>query len=42
MDRLEALGFNPVAKTPEEFGSRIRTESGRWANVIHDANIRIE
>ncbi len=41
-ERLEALGFNPVANRPEEFGERIRTETGRWAKVIRDANIRIE
>src|SRR5712692_10482214 len=29
-ERLEALGFNPVANGPEEFGDRIRTEIGRW------------
>ena len=41
-DKLEALGFNSVANTPEEFAARIRTESARWAKVIRDANIRIE
>ena len=41
-EKLEALGFNPVANRPEEFAERIRTESGRWAKVIREANIRIE
>jgi tripartite-type tricarboxylate transporter receptor subunit TctC len=41
-ERLEALGFNPVANRPEEFGERIRTEMGKWAKVIRDANIKIE
>jgi tripartite-type tricarboxylate transporter receptor subunit TctC len=41
-ERLEALGFNSVANRPEEFGDRIRTETGRWAKVIRDANIKIE
>jgi tripartite-type tricarboxylate transporter receptor subunit TctC len=41
-ERLEALGFNPVANRPEEFGERIRTETVRWAKVIRDANIKIE
>ena len=41
-ERLEALGFTPVANRPEEFGERIRTETLRWAKVIRDANIRIE
>jgi tripartite-type tricarboxylate transporter receptor subunit TctC len=41
-ERLDALGFVAVANRPEEFGERIRTEGGRWAKVIRDANIRIE
>ena len=41
-EKLEALGFVAVANLPEEFGERIRTESGKWAKVIRDANIRIE
>jgi tripartite-type tricarboxylate transporter receptor subunit TctC len=41
-DKLEALGFNPVADRPEEFGGRIRSEIGRWGKVIRDANIKIE
>jgi len=41
-ERLEALGFNPIANTPEEFGDRIRIEMGKWAKVIRDANIKIE
>jgi tripartite-type tricarboxylate transporter receptor subunit TctC len=41
-ERLEALGFNPVADRPEEFRDRIRSEMGRWAKVIRDANIKIE
>lgn len=40
--KLEALGFNPVANRPEEFGERIRTETVKWAKVVRDANIRIE
>jgi tripartite-type tricarboxylate transporter receptor subunit TctC len=41
-DRLQALGFDPIANAPEEFAARIRSEFARWAQVIHDANIRIE
>ena len=41
-EKLEALGFNPVANRPEEFAERIRTETGRWGKVIRDANIKIE
>jgi tripartite-type tricarboxylate transporter receptor subunit TctC len=38
--RLEGLGFAPVANTPAEFGERLKTEMARWAKVVHDAKIR--
>jgi tripartite-type tricarboxylate transporter receptor subunit TctC len=41
-EKLEALGFNPVANTPAEFEARIRTETTKWAKVIREAQIRIE
>ena len=41
-DRLEALGFTPIASTPAEFEARIRSESARWAKVIREAKISIE
>jgi len=41
-EKLESLGFVPVASTPEEFAERIRTESAKWARVIREASIRIE
>src|SRR5262249_15178561 len=31
--RLETLGFAPVANTPEEFGTRIKSEMARWGKV---------
>jgi tripartite-type tricarboxylate transporter receptor subunit TctC len=40
--RLEALGFAPVANTPDEFGARLKTEMARWGKVVHDANIRAD
>ena len=40
--RLEALGFAPVANTPEEFGERIRVEVARWGQVVRDAHIRVD
>jgi tripartite-type tricarboxylate transporter receptor subunit TctC len=40
--RLDELGFQVVANTPDEFAARIKTEMARWAKVIHDANIRHE
>lgn len=40
--RLEALGFGPVANTPQEFGARIKNEIARWGKVVRDANIRAD
>jgi len=40
--RLEDLGFEPVADTPAHFGERIKTEIAKWAKVVHDANIKAE
>jgi len=41
-DRLVTLGFEPVANTPGEFAEWIKIEIAKWANVIHEANIRIQ
>jgi tripartite-type tricarboxylate transporter receptor subunit TctC len=40
--RLEDLGFEPVANTPAQFGERINSEIAKWARVVHDANIKAE
>ena len=39
-ERLAALGFEPVASTPEEFAQRARAESETWARVIQASNIK--
>ena len=41
-ERLETLGFAPVANAPQQFGERLRTEMAKWGKVVHDANIRAE
>lgn len=41
-ERLTALGFKPVANTPDEFGARIRLEMDKWGKVVRDAKLRIE
>ena len=41
-ERLEMLGFAPVANAPQQFGERLRTEMAKWGKVVHDANIRAE
>jgi tripartite-type tricarboxylate transporter receptor subunit TctC len=41
-ERLMALGFRPVANTPDEFAARIKLEIEKWGKVVRDANLRIE
>ena len=41
-DRLDAIGFVPVANTPDEFAAIIKAESARWAKIIRAANIKAE
>jgi tripartite-type tricarboxylate transporter receptor subunit TctC len=40
--RLEELGYDPVASTPEEFATRIRVEIETWAKVIRAAHLKPE
>lgn len=37
--KLLALGFEPVANTPEDYAARIDADVRRWANIIRDAGI---
>ena len=41
-ERLESLGFAPVANTPQEFDQRLKTEMEKWGKVVRDANIRAD
>jgi tripartite-type tricarboxylate transporter receptor subunit TctC len=41
-EKLEALGFAPIANTPAEFGARIDSEGVKWSKVIRDAKIQIQ
>ncbi len=38
-EKCAQLGFDPVANTPAEFATYIKTDVGKWAKVIKDANI---
>src|SRR5262249_37656442 len=38
--RLAALGFEPVASTPEDMARQIRAEGEIWGRVIRAANIK--
>jgi tripartite-type tricarboxylate transporter receptor subunit TctC len=41
-ERLLALGFDPVASTPEHFTQWIKIEIAKWAKVIRDGNIGVQ
>ena len=41
-ERLDAVGFVPVANTPEEFAAVIAAETAHWSKVIRDANLKAE
>jgi tripartite-type tricarboxylate transporter receptor subunit TctC len=38
-ERLAAIGYTPVANTPEAFGAELRADVARWAKVIREAKI---
>ena len=41
-ERMSAAGYEPMTSTPEQYGEFIKTEMVRWAQVIKDANVKIE
>ncbi len=41
-ERLEALGFEIVGNTPEEFAARIGTETTRWARIIKESGAKAD
>ena len=41
-ERLEAIGFRPVAGTPEQFASQMKAESEKWSKVIRAAGLKAE
>jgi len=40
--KLDALGFDAILSTPDQFTERIKTDIAKWASVIKAANIKIE
>lgn len=40
-DRMLALGFEPIASTPDEFSARIKIEIPKWEKVIRASNISL-
>ena len=41
-ERLVALGYDPVASTPEALGMQIKADIVAWAKVIRAANIKVQ
>jgi tripartite-type tricarboxylate transporter receptor subunit TctC len=41
-DRLLALGAEPAASTPDEFGAYIRSEIAKWGKVIRESGAKVE
>jgi len=39
-ERLAGLGYEALGTTPEEFSTRIKLETEKWARVIREANIK--
>jgi tripartite-type tricarboxylate transporter receptor subunit TctC len=39
---LAALGFEPVANTPEEFADRIKDDFETWGKLIRAANLKAQ
>ncbi len=40
--KLDTLGFIPVANTPAEFAERIKSEAVKWDAVIKKAGIHVD
>jgi tripartite-type tricarboxylate transporter receptor subunit TctC len=41
-ERFAALGFDPVANSPEEFAAQVKVEIAKWGKVIREADIKAE
>jgi tripartite-type tricarboxylate transporter receptor subunit TctC len=41
-ERLAALGFSPVANTPEQFDAQLRLELEKWGKVIRAAGLKAQ
>jgi tripartite-type tricarboxylate transporter receptor subunit TctC len=41
-ERFAALGFEPVANSPDEFAAQVKSDIAKWGKVIHDADIKPE
>ena len=42
LERITALGFEPVGNTPEEFGLFLKAELAKWAKVARELGAKAE
>ena len=40
--KLDAIGVDIVASTPEAFGAHISAEIAKWAVVVRKANVKMD
>jgi hypothetical protein len=40
--QINAIGGEPMAKSPGEYGSRIAAETEKWAKLIRSAAIKLD
>ncbi len=40
--RLDDLGFEVVANTPDQFAAQIKSEMEKWGKVVRDAKLKVE
>ena len=40
--RLDALAFEPVGGTPQQFADYVKTEIAKWGRVVRAGNIKAE
>ena len=41
-EKLQDLGFDVVASSPEAYGKLIRDEIERWSKVVRDQGIKVD
>jgi tripartite-type tricarboxylate transporter receptor subunit TctC len=41
-ERLAAMGIQPLASTPEEFGEFLKSEVARWGKVVRESGAQVE
>ena len=40
--RLDTLGFTPVASTPEAYAAQIKSDIETWGKVVKELGIKVE